>query len=266
MGFFDWLKKGPARSSSSDQKTSTTKPQIKQPWGYTGHDRHFYFLQERGAPLNVVDAIANEILQTGQGVGMQHRELFHLCDMNQNLRFSAIFSSVTRTRLTAYPYDDSGFGWPIDVREIYPWANDIEGQISGSCMGARVSLFDTLFFKNKDSYVSGQPIIFLVNGLAYKMFEGEVPESVSHDYCFYLPLTEQEEGGVDEIKFSSQVEDVEEINFWGISMIAYTLTIATPEGFPLRLRMYAHPSAGPKKFATGDRISGIAWLFGFAKI
>ena len=265
MGLLDWLKRRRQQPSPDQiQAQGPARPVVKSPTGHIGHGRHFYFLQQRGDPYEVANEIATEIMSSGKGVGLQHGDLFHITDGRGDLMFS--FLGRAGEFLTAYPYDDNGFGWPIKVKEIYPWPNGVEGQVVGSCKEARVGLFDTLFFRNKDAYDRDVPLTFLVNGLAYKLFEGEVPRGFSADYTFYIPLTQEEEGGVDEVKFSSKVEAVEDVDFWGIPLIAYTLTLAVPEDFPLRLRMYSHASAGPRRFRVGDRLAGYAWLFGFAKL
>ena len=166
--------------------------------------------------------------------------------------------------LAVYPYDDTGYGWPIAVQSIFPWANGLEAQVIGTCHGATIGFFDTLYFRNKGYYRQDVPLTFLISGLAYKLFEGEVPEDFSEEFTAYLPLTLAQEGGVDEVQFDSHVEEVREVDFWGIPLIAYTLTLATPEHFAMRLTMYSHESAGPRRFAPGERIRGIAWLFGSA--
>ena len=167
--------------------------------------------------------------------------------------------------LTAYPYDDAGYEWPVEVKEVHAWPNGVEAQLVGSCNGARIGFFDTMFFKNGESYRQDVALTFLINGLAYKLSEGEVPEGFSEDYTCYLPQPPERGGGVDEVSFDSRIEDVKEVDFWGIPLIAYTLTLAVPNGFPLRLTVYSHESAGPRRFDPGDRVAGYAWLFGFAR-
>ncbi|MFC1834102.1 hypothetical protein ACFL2Q_05125 [Thermodesulfobacteriota bacterium] len=262
MGIKDWSKR--QEGGTEQESVGETLPVQKEPIGYYGHGRHFYFLEDSGDPHDAVAEIINQILSGESGAGLNHGDYCQVIDARGDLMMSFLLHG--RDIVAAYPYEDTGYGWPIEVKEVYVWPEGHEAQIVGSCNGARVGFFDTCFFKYRDTYRQDVPLTFLINGLAYKVFEGEATEEFSDDFCAYLPLTPEEEGGVDEIKFESRVEEVNDVEFWGVPLLAYTLVLATPNDFPLRLTMYAHESAGPKRFAPGDRIGGYAWLFGMARL
>jgi hypothetical protein len=243
-------------------------PIVRAPVGYVGHDRHFYFLDQLGDPYAVLNDLINEMLAgcgRGEGSAFQHGDFFHICDGRGGLMLSVLM--LAGDALAAYPYEDTGYGWPIEVKELYPWENGVEAQLIGSCIGARIGLFDTLFFANRNGYHLGGIRTFLVSGLAYQLQASEVPDDFSEDFCSYLPLTPEDEGGIDEIQFDSCVEEKREADFWGVPLKVYTLTLARvgPDEFPLRLNMYFYEPEGAKDFEVGDRVSGVAWLFGFAK-
>src|SRR5437868_2900640 len=58
---------------------------------------------------------------------------------------SACVLVVDNKLVSAYPEAQRGDSWLVTVAEIVPWANGVEGQITGECQGAKISFFDTRF-------------------------------------------------------------------------------------------------------------------------
>jgi hypothetical protein len=77
----------------------------------------------------------------------------------------------------------------------------------------------------------------------------------------YLPLS-GDDASEDELQFSSHVEAVRPLDFHGVPFDVYTVTLALPDDFPMRVDVYTPRSAADEVLAVGDRISGACWLFG----
>jgi hypothetical protein len=97
------------------------------------------------------------------------------------------------------------------------------------------------------------------------MYESPKQEAELSETNAFFPLRGEDGGCVDEIKFMSRVEAAREIDFHGITLRAYTVTLAEPEDFPMRIDVFAHPSVCQRDFQPGDPISGFAWVFGAAR-
>ena len=193
---------------------------------------------------------------------LQHEDLFHLCEATDYLSFS-YWITAERKILTVYPYSDSGIDWPLEIKEIHLWPNKIEAQLLCSCNGARIGIYDTLYYRKRDVYRTDQIYQFIISGLVYKIFKKELPADCSEDFTCYLPISKEDEGGIDEIQFSSYIEDIEEIEAMGLPFYVFTMTLAVVNEFPMKVRMYCPKYINQTPLKEGDRISGYAWIFGY---
>lgn len=230
------------------------------------HGRHWYFLAADGDPQQKLRAMFGEMAQ-GNVLTVEHEGVFQMIQAEGDLRCSFLLRGDEF--IAGYPIAVDGYGWPLKIHDRVTWPDGIQANLIASCEGARVCLFDAQHFLHRDSYSEESERTFVVAGLAYKLFDTvfESPEQKEKlaETKAYFPVDDAEGGRVDEIKFMSHVEVVREVDFWGTPLLAFTLTLAEPEDFPMRLDIFAHPSACEKEFRPGDRISGFAWLFGAAR-
>jgi hypothetical protein len=153
--------------------------------------------------------------------------------------------------------------------DVYEWPNPIEAQIIGSCNEAKVVWFDPHYAANRDQYRRSKgPLNFQINALAYHVertrFASHEQETLMGEMTGYTPLSDAENfvASEDEIQFASHVEAVRALDFHRVPFHVYTLTIATPNDFPMRLNLYTPRTAAMDTFAIGERISGACWLLG----
>lgn len=229
------------------------------------HGRHWYFLAALGDPQQRLRSIFSEMI-AGKSLAVPHGDLIQLIDSEAELRCSFLLRG--QEFLTAYPIAESGYTWPMQVHDVHTWPSDVEAHLIASCHGARVCFFDAQYFRHRQLYQEQPQQNFAMAGLGYRLyetiFESAEQEQKLGDTKAYFPVGEDEGGEPDEIKFMSHVEGIREVNFWGIPLFAYTVTLALPDDFPMRLDVFAHATACDKAFSVGDRISGFAWLFGSA--
>lgn len=106
---------------------------------------------------------------------------------------------------------------------------------------------------------------FRMNALAYRVgrtqFANPEQEALMGQMKAYLPLP-GDEASDDELQFSSHVEAVRSLDFHGVPFDVYTVTLALPDDFPMRVDVYAAQSIADESLAVGDRISAACWLFG----
>ncbi|MCA9267465.1 MAG: hypothetical protein KDA41_03295 [Planctomycetales bacterium] len=226
------------------------------------HGRHWYFLAADGDPQHKLRQIFAQIAAK-EALTVQHDGVTQVIDQGEDLRCSFLFRD--EQFLAGYPMLADGFGWPLKIRSIVPWPDGVQASLVAECEGTPLSLFDTQHFLNKASYNSGHEQTFIVGAIAYRLFAADDEPQPPHDAKAFLPATPEEGGQLDDIKFFTQVEAARDVDFWGVPLVAYTVTLAEPQRFPMRVDLFAHASACEKRFAPGDRISGFAWLFGAAR-
>jgi hypothetical protein len=107
-----------------------------------------------------------------------------------------------------------------------------------------------------------------MNALAYRVWRTDF-SSPEHEQQMggmkaYMPLSDQGDfqASEDEVQFMSHVEKAWSLDFHGLAFDVYTVTIALPDDFPMRLNVYSPPSASQRRLVVGERISGVCWLFG----
>jgi hypothetical protein len=232
---------------------------------FVGHGRHWQFLRAAGH----VDAVmmghmyrayltsqANVLFETG-GVRL-------ICEPNVELGIAQLIRDGKI--VSAFPYAPGGHDWPIEVHEIYAWPDPIEAQLLGSCHGARVGWFDPHFAQNRDRYKPNSGVqTFRMNALAYRVgrtqFGTAEQESLMGGMRAYMPISDPE-ASEDELQFVSHVEAVRTLDYRGVPVDVYTVTIALPDDFPMRLDVYTGRALADERLAVGDRITGACWLFG----
>lgn len=236
---------------------------------FVGHGRHWQFLRAAGH----IDALlmghmyrayltsqANVLFESG-GVRM-------ICEPNVELGIAQLLRG--EKIVSGFPYAPGGHDWPIEVHGIYAWPDPVEAQLLGSCHGARIGWFDPHFAQNRDRYrpgVGSGALTFRMNALAYRVgrtrFANAEQESLMGETKAYMPIPDPE-ASEDELHFISHVEAVRTLDYRGVPVDVYTVTIALPDDFPMRLDVYTGRALADEgeRLAVGDRISGACWLFG----
>ena len=230
------------------------------------HGRHWYFLAVDGDAQQTLQRIFSK-LADGEAWSVEHQKVFQLIDSTGDLRCGFLLRN--EQFIAGYPLVVDGYGWPLKIHDTLTWPDQVQASIVASCEGQRISLFDTQHFLHKDGYAGDSEQMFIVGAIAYKLFDtmyesAEQEAELSETKAFF-PLRPEDGGGADEIKFMSHVEAVREIDFHGITLQAYTVTLAEPGEFPMRIDVFAHPTVCEREFQVGDPISGFAWVFGAAR-
>jgi len=66
-----------------------------------------------------------------------------------------------------YPWVGSGIQHALTIERVYPWDNQVEGQIEAQLGPAIITFFDPLYATNKRFYRAGRSYEFILAGLAY---------------------------------------------------------------------------------------------------
>jgi hypothetical protein len=179
---------------------------------------------------------------------------------------------------SAYPEVEDGPVWPVRLDEIIPWANGIEGQISGSAYGALVRFFDTRFNENADKYKVGEIYNFKMGALAYTI--GHAPEmeaqsDIGAKISFkgasaYMPATSggatNNDADIDDYWFHSPLEGQPlETSLVEQKLTGYPIIMAIPNDYELHITVYAADHALASDMALArlqDDLQGFLWLQG----
>lgn len=182
-----------------------------------------------------------------------------------------------RQLVGAYPEIVGGPVWPVTLHKITPWANGVEGQLSGDCHGAAVSFFDTRFYANRKKYRPGQTYNFHMAALAYKVgpaqdLEVGVDElgakvSLKGAHAFMPAASGQNQDDIDDYWFYSAPNGpVSEVEFASARLKVYPITLALPEEFEMRLPLYAAQHVIAPDMASlepDEDLAGFLWLQGY---
>lgn len=232
---------------------------------YVGHGRHWQFLRAAGQSDGAIMAHLYQAHLTSQSnVMFLADDVRLLCEPAVELGIGLLMRHEKMR--SAFPYAPGGHDWPVEVTEVYEWSDPIEGQLIGSCHGARIGWFDPHFAENRSRYrLNDGPQTIRVNALAYRVgrttFDSAEQEALMGEMKAYMPI-QDEQASDDEFQFASHVEAVRSLDFHGAPVDVYTVTIALPDDFPMRLDVFTGRAVAEERFAVGDRISGACWLFG----
>lgn len=235
---------------------------------FVGHGRHWEFFRMAGRSNADLMALFHQIyLQCQANVIFQAGGVQLICEPSKELGVALLMRG--NDIRSAFPYAPGGHIWPIEIKSHYEWSEPIEAQLIGSCHGAKIAWFDAHYALNHGRSTSAKgPLNFHVNALAYRVwrtqFDNPEQEAQMGKMKAYMPLTDSEDfvASEDEIQFISHVEEARSLDFHGIPIDVYTVTIALPANFPMRLNVYSPRVAAEGTFGVGDRISGVCWLFG----
>lgn len=243
-----------------------------------GHGDHWGCIFRASNENDLFDFIRDSLAQEGRterflnGVGTA----FH----SDGERLRVCVLALRGQMVSAYPGAINGPVWPITVREVIPWANEIEGQVAGECNGAAVSFFDTSFYLNRYKYQIGQTYSFEMGALAYTLEPARQTEVESEELgakisfkgaCAYMPASAGPEGpgdgaDIDDYWFHSPLSGkIDESGIAGQKLSIYPVTIAIPEHFEMNLDLLAADHVMAPDLADrqpGDDLEGFLWLQG----
>jgi hypothetical protein len=196
------------------------------------------------------------------------------CSTGQRVRACVLL--VNDLLATAYPQGLGGPIWPITVTDVIPWANGIEGQITGECHGAAVSFFDSRFYADRRRYRVGETYDFYMSAFAYVLgpaphreAESDIGAKVSFTGAHaYMPASMGNEGAdIDDYWFHSPLEgEISEVDLSGRRLRLFPVTLALPEDFEMRVDLYAAEhvlSPGIESVRPGEDLEGFLWLQGY---
>ncbi len=190
-------------------------------------------------------------------------------------QLSATVLVINDKLASAYPIALEGYTWPITVDEVVPWANGIEGQITGTCHGARISFFDTRFYANRRKYKIRETYDFQLSAFAYVVgraadveFDSDIGAKVSLKGAHaYMPADlDNPTADIDDYWFHSPLEsEVGGAELAGRHLRVYPIIIAIPDHFEMRINLYAARHTldlEMEHVAPGDDLEGFLWLQG----
>lgn len=212
------------------------------------HRRHWRFIEELHDPAQFFEGVFDQTTQ-GQGMALRHGDVYHVVDAQAELQVSFLIEN--QTVFSFYPYSEAGGAWPVNVAKEHWGPSPHEARVMGTCEGARVCLFDTLYFRNRVLYEQTGPHEFIVSGMCHALSPGEGE-----------PFAQWDDVNHDEIDFRAVVRDGRRFRFWDTAMSAYDTTLVLPEGVELPVTLYAPFSIEGVTYGPGDVIEGHAWLFG----
>lgn len=230
------------------------------------HSRHWAILVGESEPHRFLLSAFEKLLQPGSGSrATGEGRYWHLVDNSGRLQLSALVRKGDVLEVLAiYPYAETSNSWPVQLERVEESPDGLQARLYGQAGGAHVAVFDTLYFKNHPHYAVGETYELQVSAIAYQLEFDEPAEASDGQSGFgTLPvLTTDRDAADDEVVFHSTVEDVFDCEFWGIELQVYQLTLLHTKEGPLRVDLYTHPSLTMRRFAVGDRVRGVAWLFG----
>jgi hypothetical protein len=273
----DRLRRRLSRANGHGREPQPEQPTTQEPSGKAGgHGDHWGCIlraSEETDLLGFLGRVVSEVERPemfgGVGVGMA------ACSQGDKLRACVL---VVNDRLvTAYPQAVNGPVWPITLREITPWANGVEGQVTGSCHGAEISFFDTRFYANQRRYKIGETYSFHMGALAYSVgraadveMESDIGAKVSLEGAHaYMPASIGNEGAadIDDYWFHSPLDGpTAPAELVGRNLTLYPVTLALPDEFEMRVDLYAASHVVRPEMETTEQdsdLDGFLWLQGY---
>jgi hypothetical protein len=198
----------------------------------------------------------------------------YLSDMNY-LKFLTI--TKNNDKLCSYPVFNIGRPIPARITDVTECENGYEGQLEVYVNGAPVEIFDTMYFKNKNTYVPGKDVSVLISGIGYVLSRISQPKpqdkkdkkikdkkSPKAEFMGDADLAfRYENGDVDDYVYRGFVQEVREFEVMGKKAQVIRTTLRISGDSAIDIYICATENAIKEKLQKGDHISGIVWLQGF---
>lgn len=210
-----------------------------------------------------------ELLRPGSGsAGVVHGAWCHVIDRRGPLMLSALLhkpdgGGALEVR-SLHPYSESGYLWPMQLQLVEQSSDRGTAVVMGKTGPAAMGIFDTMHFRR--TYEDDTEYSFQVSGIALALRREELPEQYSADFCGYGSLrlmSMDRQQPADVIELHSVVQATQQVDFWGVPLTRYLLTIAKLGDRELTFDVYGNDDV-VGRYAVGDRIAGHVWVFGFS--
>ncbi|MBF6613505.1 MAG: hypothetical protein IVW55_10295 [Chloroflexi bacterium] len=258
--------------ADKDDAARLEPPELAKEGGHGDHWGCVVRSAEEGDLLAFIGRVVREVEQPkifeARGAGVA------ACSPGEKLRACVLMKDERIA--SAYPEAQGGAVWPVTVKEVTPWANGIEGQITGDCYGATVSFFDTRFYANRRRYKVGESYNFYINAFAYTLglasdmeVDTDMGAKVSLKGAYaYMPASLGNPGAdIDDYWFHSPLDgDVSEAELAGKEMLVYPIIMAIPQDHELHVALYVARhllGEGIEEAAPGVDLEGFLWLQGY---
>lgn len=247
------------------------------PAGYSpSHIRHNI---DHGSHLRIIakndEEAASLSLDTIRSSRIKKTIMYGEDNISGYLSDGSYLRSLTITRngdvLSTYPLFCAGTPVSARIIGVTECENKYEGQIEVFANGAILTIFDALYFMNKDRYSPGKDVNVLITGMAYVLSKIKNADSKANKRdSSYRPIgigevaVRYENGDADDYVFRGIVHDVREFETMGkkAQVIKTSLRLEI-DAIPMDIYICATGNAIKEKIHPGDYISGILWLQGF---
>lgn len=193
--------------------------------------------------------------------------------------------------VSGYPVVRGGVHIPLKIEEIKEWENGLEAWITGELVdGSLITFFDADYAINKDKYVIGKPLDFIIGALAYyaeefefKGFSFEGQEAIDFKAKTGEKPEFDEEGNVkpvqlstkklcaffqlnrapDDAEFITTVEDIKTVKALGKSFRKFNTIYRRDEGTEDEIPTYVLKTNDNNSLDKAAQIQGVLWLTGY---
>jgi len=165
--------------------------------------------------------------------------------------------------LATYPIFPVGKPCQARITQITECQNTYEGQLEVYLNEGTITFFDTLYFKNRNSYFAGKDVRLLMSGIAYVLsrVRTQATDMKTGDDDM---LVRYENGDVDDYVFRGVVQGVKDVTAFGKKAVILKTAVKTShDAKPMEIYICATSNALAEKISPGDHVSGIVWIQGF---
>lgn len=240
--------------------TEINRPDQGRPALPPMHDRHLHFLDETFVE-NPVQNILQSILSSQESKAIFCGRFAHIIDSGEDLMMSVLIDN--EQTLTLLPFFETNKTWPLRIKRMLSYEGKSEGILEVEVNDqASIGFYDHFYFANSKTYCRDEFQYFAVSGLCYSISVISQLERFSQSSTGYFPVSADEHGSEDEVRFFSTVLKVREFEFYGVAMIGLEVCLARLDGFDMYTTLFVSRSKVTGPLNVGDLVTGIAWMFG----
>lgn len=255
--------------STENFKKSSSRPNQEETNETQGgsHGSHWDAVVQGNAEIQEAVMGAVEEADMAETFDSQQGEIGFYLSPGQHIRTCTVTENSMVS--TSYPFSVDGEEHTMELNDVKEWSNNLEAWLEGSIGPAAINFFDTLYFKEKDSYQKGQEYRFKLSGFAYQISKSE-PETIqdgegrefsTQDMAAFFPWSQ---GFSDDYQFQTVVKEIGELEFRGNTVYRITAPLfrdeETHEDYDVAI--YVSENNLRENIQPEDNISGIMWLQG----